>query len=57
MIVALTNGVKALLFVLFLVLVPTLPVTIALTRATRRSRAGASEPDVVSGRAASTLSA
>ena len=53
-IVALTNSVKALLFVLFLVLVPTVPVTIAMTRAMRRSRRGVSERDVVSGRAAST---
>ena len=54
MIVAVTNGVKALLFVFFLVLVPTVPVTIAFTRGLRRSRDAQNKQDVVSGRAAST---
>lgn len=55
MLVALTSTEKALIFVLFLVLLPTVPLTIALTRALRRRP---SEPhgsgDVTSGRAAST---
>src|SRR5687767_9524062 len=54
MVVALTNSMKALLFVFFLVLVPTVPVTVFLTRAMRRSRSAPSERDVTTGRAAST---
>jgi len=53
-VLAVTNGLKAFLFVFFLVLVPTVPVTIFVTRAMRRSRRGPSERDLVSGRAAST---
>jgi mono/diheme cytochrome c family protein len=53
MLVALTSSWKALTFVLFLVLLPTVPLTIALTRAMRRER---SEPfgELTTGRAAST---
>ncbi len=54
MFVALTSSVKALIFVLFLVLIPTVPVTIALTRAMRRSSKGPTPRDVTTGRAAST---
>jgi mono/diheme cytochrome c family protein len=54
MIVALTSGVKALIFVLFLVLIPTVPVTVLLVRAVRRSGQGPVEGDLISGRAAST---
>jgi mono/diheme cytochrome c family protein len=53
MLVALTSSEKALLFVLFLVLLPTVPVTIALTRAMRRRRPAASG-ELTRGRAAST---
>jgi mono/diheme cytochrome c family protein len=53
-IVAVSSAMKSFLFVFFLVLVPTVPVTIALTRAMRRSRRPPTERDVVSGRAAST---
>ena len=54
MIVALTSSVKALIFVLFLVLVPTVPVTVLLVRAMRGARQGQAADDLVSGRAAST---
>jgi mono/diheme cytochrome c family protein len=54
MIVALTSGVKALIFVLFLVLIPTVPVTVLLVRAMRGSRQGTATGDLVSGHAAST---
>ena len=51
---ALTSSEKALLFVLFLVLLPTVPVTIALTRAMRRRRPEAASGELTRGRAAST---
>jgi mono/diheme cytochrome c family protein len=54
MLVALTSSEKALLFVLFLVLLPTVPVTIALTRAMRRRRPEAASGELTRGRAAST---
>ena len=54
MIVALTSAAKALMFVLFLVLIPTVPVTVLLVRAMRGSRQATAEGDLVSGRAAST---
>jgi mono/diheme cytochrome c family protein len=54
MLVALTSSEKALIFVFFLVLLPTVPLTIALTRATRRSKADPTFGEVTRGRAAST---
>ena len=54
MFLAMTSALKALLFVLFLVLIPTVPVTIAVSRAMRRTRRGPDEREVMSGRAAST---
>jgi sulfite dehydrogenase len=54
MIVALTSAARALIFVLFLVLIPTVPVTVLLVRAMRAPRQGPAESDLVSGRAAST---
>jgi mono/diheme cytochrome c family protein len=54
MVVALTSGEKALLFVLLLVLLPVVPITFALTRAMRSSRRAPDEREVTSGRAAST---
>jgi mono/diheme cytochrome c family protein len=51
---AMTSAVKALVFVLFLVLIPTVPVTLAVSRAMRRSRWAPDEREVTSGRAAST---
>jgi mono/diheme cytochrome c family protein len=54
MLVALTSSEKALLFVLFLVLLPTVPVTIVLTRAMRRRKPEAASGELTRGRAAST---
>lgn len=54
MIVALTSAAKALIFVLFLVLLPTVPVTVLLVRGMRGSSRARAEGDLVSGRAAST---
>ena len=54
MLVALTSSQKALLFALFLVLLPTVPLTIALTRALRRRRLEPAPGELTRGRAAST---
>jgi mono/diheme cytochrome c family protein len=54
MLVALTSSGKALIFVLFLVLLPTVPVTIALTRAMRRRKQGSVPGELTRGRTAST---
>ena len=51
--VALTSSEKALVLVLFLVLLPTVPLAIALTRATRRAGTGPATGEVRSGRGAS----
>ena len=48
-----TSAVKALLFVLFLVLIPTVPITIAVSRA-MRSRRMPAERELTAGRASST---
>jgi hypothetical protein len=54
MVVAMTSAVKALLFVLFLVLIPTVPITIAVTRAMHRATGGPEPRDVTTGRASAT---
>jgi mono/diheme cytochrome c family protein len=51
--IAMTSAVKALLFVLFLVLIPTVPITIAVSRA-MRARRTADEHELTAGRASST---
>ena len=54
MLVALTSSQKALIFALFLVLLPTVPLTIAFTRALRRRRLEPAPGELTRGRAAST---
>ena len=54
MLVALTSSWKALIFVLFLVLLPTVPLTIALTRAMQRRKQEPAPGELTRGREAST---
>src|ERR1044072_6660014 len=51
---ALTSAVRALVFVLFLVLIPTVPITLAFTRVLHRARDGPSSGDVRTGRTSSS---
>ncbi len=54
MTLALTSSAKALIFVLFLVLLPTVPITLAVTRAMHRGKGAPDERDMTEGRASST---